>query len=302
MKREVIKMHSYNRAIGFKSIEKKKDLKKLLSYITENSDETRIISEAQDTNMVEFRKEFADGMGILVYGYYNEDNEFEIEYYIPYINGTNKHSGEEISITRHISRESFSGICEDMRVGISLIYYLQNGFDYIESRLKNKKSNFHTSMWMSGLSTSGTIILPVSKNENQIQRHKNANMNRRNLISAARKGDEDAIESLTMEDLDTYTKISKRIMYEDVFSIVDSSFMPYGVECDQYTVVGDITEMKLLTNSYTKEEVYSLNINCNDFRFNLSISKEDLLGEPIVGRRFKGTIWLQAKVDFLKLK
>lgn len=291
-------MHSYNRAIGFKSIVKKKDFKKILSDIIENPDGTRVISTSEDTNMVEFRKEFSDGLGILVYGYYTEENNFEIEYYIPYIKGTNKQIGEEISITRHISRESFSGICEDMRVGISLIYYLQNGMDYVENNLKDKKSNYHTSMWMSGLSTSGTIILPVSKNENQIQRHKIANLNRKNLISAAKKGDEDAIESLTMEDLDTYTKISKRIMYEDVFSIVDSSFMPYGVECDQYTVVGDIIEMKLLTNSYTKEEVYSMSINCNDFKFNLAINKEDLIGEPIVGRRFKGTIWLQARVDF----
>lgn len=291
-------MHSYNRAIGFKCIEKKKDLKKLLSYIIEESDETRVISTGEDTNIVEYRKEFAEGIGILVYGYYTEDNEFELEYYIPYVMGTSKQSGEEISITRHISRESFSGICEDMRVGISLIFYLQNGVDYIESYLENKKSNYNTSIWMSGLSTSGTIILPVSKNENQIQRHKIANLNRKNLLSAARKGDEDAIESLTMEDLDTYTKISKRIMYEDVFSIVDSSFMPHGVECDQYTVIGDIIEMKLLTNSYTGEEVYSMCINCNDFKFNLAINKKDLLGEPIVGRRFKGTIWLQARVDF----
>lgn len=291
-------MHSYNRAIGFKSIEKKKDLKKLINYIIENPDETRIMSDAEDTNMVELRKEFADGLGILIYGYYDEKNEFEVEFYIPYIEGKNRHEGEEISITRHISRDSFSGICEDMRVGISLIYYLQNGFEYMEYKLKNKKSNLYTSMWMSGLSTSATIILPVSKNENQIRRHKIANMNRKDLLSAARKGDEDAIESLTMEDLDTYTKISKRIMYEDVFSIVDSSFMPHGVECDQYTVVGDITEMRLLTNSYTKEEVYSLSINCNDFKFDVAINKEDLTGEPAIGRRFKGTIWLQAKVDF----
>ncbi|NLZ80853.1 MAG: DUF3881 family protein [Clostridiales bacterium] len=291
-------MHSYNRAIGFKGIEKKKDFKKILSNIIEYPDETRVTSTDEETNMVEIRKEFADGIGILVYGHYREDSEFEIEYYIPYIKGINKQLGEEISITRHISRESFSGICEDMRVGISLIYYLQNGMDYIENQLKEKKSNFHTSMWMSGLSTSGTIILPVSKNENQIQRHKIANMNRKNLLSAAKKGDEDAIESLTMEDLDTYSRISKRIIYEDVFSIVDSSFMPYGVECDQYTVVGDITELKLLTNSYTKELVYFMNINCNDFKFNLAINKEDLLGEPEVGRRFKGTIWLQARVDF----
>jgi len=40
-------------------------------------------------------------------------------------------------------------------------------------------------------------------------------------------GDETAIESLTIEDIDTYSKISRRIRREDVFTIVDSCFMPY---------------------------------------------------------------------------
>ena len=58
--------------------------------------------------------------------------------------------------------------------------------------------------------------------------------NRSQLLNAARKGDEDAIESLTLDDMDTYTAISKRIQKEDVFSLVDTYFMPYGVECDHY--------------------------------------------------------------------
>ncbi len=44
-------------------------------------------------------------------------------------------------------------------------------------------------------------------------------MTRNQLIEAARRGDEDAIESLTLEDMDTYTTISRRIQKEDVFSL-----------------------------------------------------------------------------------
>ena len=53
-----------------------------------------------------------------------------------------------------------------------------------------------------------------------------------------------AIESLTLEDMDTYTTISKKIQKEDVFSLVDTYFMPYGVECDQYSILGEITECR----------------------------------------------------------
>ena len=50
--------------------------------------------------------------------------------------------------------------------------------------------------------------------------------NRTNLIAAARNGDEEAMESLTMEDMDTYSMISQRIVTDDILTIVDSYFMP----------------------------------------------------------------------------
>ena len=49
-------------------------------------------------------------------------------------------------------------------------------------------------------------------------------------MAAAREGDEEAMESLTLEDIDTYSMISKRIMTEDILSIVDTYFMPYGID------------------------------------------------------------------------
>lgn len=47
-----------------------------------------------------------------------------------------------------------------------------------------------------------------------------------------RKGDEEARESLTLEDIDTYSMISRRIVHENLFTIVDTYFMPYGKVCE----------------------------------------------------------------------
>ncbi|MCB6314075.1 DUF3881 family protein, partial [Gordonibacter pamelaeae] len=73
------------------------------------------------------------------------------------------------------------------------------------------------------------------------------------LLSAARQGDTEAIESLTLDDIDTYSQVSKRLADEDIFSIVDTYFMPYGVECDQYSVLGEILDMDTVENKLTKE-------------------------------------------------
>ena len=64
---------------------------------------------------------------------------------------------------------------------------------------------------------------------------------RSSLLEAAKRGDEDAIETLTIEDIDLYSMVSRRIAHEDVYSIIDTCFMPCGVECDQYAVIGEIT-------------------------------------------------------------
>ena len=73
--------------------------------------------------------------------------------------------------------------------------------------------------------------------------------------------------------------------------------MPYGIECDQYQIVGNINAYTKVTNSMTGEKVYQMNLECNDLTFDICINESDLLGEPEVGRRFKGSIWLQGKIN-----
>lgn len=122
---------------------------------------------------------------------------------------------------------------------------------------------------------------------------------RNHLIAAARDGDEDAIENLTLEDIDTYSLLSKRITHEDVLSIVDTYFMPYGNRAAiRYSVLGEIMDVTLLQNRFTEENVYSMEIMCNDILFSVCINQKDLLGEPEVGRRFKGNIWMQGSVKY----
>lgn len=74
--------------------------------------------------------------------------------------------------------------------------------------------------------------------------------------------------------------------------------MPYGIECDQYNVMGEITECVQTTNSRTGERLYQLSLLCNDIAFDVCINEKDLMGVPEVGRRFKGVIWLQGKINF----
>lgn len=298
----MIYMHKFLRAAGFSMYQKKKDIESLLDLLQKQPSLTRCVQIDEETNVCEMRTEAAPGIGISIIGELNGEGNFEREFYFPYLESEQVSTDAECSIQRHAEKDTYAGMADEMRVGISLIFYVQNFLDYREKCIQKKEAYRVQSVNLTGLSVSGKILLPVKKTQKQIQMAKVAAKDRSSLIEAARNGDEDAMETLTIEDIDLYSKISRRAMKEDIYSIIDSCFMPCGIECDQYSVIGEIKEIQKIRNIYTKEEIYKLKLDCSDMQFTVCINSQDLLGEPAVGRRFKGQIWLQGILNFKEIQ
>ena len=291
-------MHKFLRAVGFSQYTEKKQVQKLIRDIIIHADERSYTTVGKKTLVAEFDRNFAEDIGISVCGEFDEDDTYSFDYYLPYLRSDLVSTAEDISIERHAAKESYAGICDDPKVGVSLIFYLQNMISYLKLQGEGKIPAKGTSLNLSALSCQGTIMMPIQKTEWQKKKIAKDAVQRNRLIQAARGGDEEAMESLTLEDMDTYTSISRKIQKADIFSLVDTYFMPYGVECDQYSVLGEITDMKLVTNGLTGEKVHILTLCCNDLNLKVAINSIDLLGEPAVGRRFKGSVWLQGQVNF----
>lgn len=291
-------MHQFLRAIGFSNIKSKKELRELLSSVIEGCDTINTIETDRNSAIIEYTKQFAGPCGLCLRGEIEEDKNLILDFYFPFLNPSMASTNEELAIERHASKESFAGVCEDNRIGASIIFFLQNGVEYMKNIAKKTFNKNGNVMYFAGLSLSGTILLPIKKNAKELQKVKQASNDRRQKIAAAREGNEEAIESLTLEDIDTYSTIAKRLQKEDLFTLVDTYFMPYGIECDQYSVLAEIEEYNLYHNYVTDEEVYVMTLNMNEMKFDICINKEDLLGEPAVGRRFKGSLLLQGKVEF----
>lgn len=291
-------MHKFMRAIGFSNLTDRSAQRKLITDVVLSAPHRSYAASGKGTVLAEFCEDFAEDVGIAVCGEFEESDKFAYDYYYPYLRGTGISSSEDVSVERHADKESYAGVCDDIKVGVSLIFYLQNMVPYVKAQNENLLPIRGTTLTLSGLSLKGTIILPISKDDRQKEKVQKAAMNRNQLIDAARKGDEDAIETLTLEDMDTYTAISRKIQTEDVFSLVDTYFMPYGVECDQYSIMGEILDIALRVNRVTKEEIYVMRLSCNDLQFDICINKQDLYGEPQIGRRFKGIVWMQGYINY----
>ena len=279
--------------------QKKRDIEQLLDLLQTQPILTRCVRIDSETNVCEMRIEVAPNLGISIVGELDEEGKFEREFYLPYLESNQESSRADCSVQRHAEKETYAGMADEMRIGISLIFYVQNFLDYREKRIKTSEYFRIDSINLSGLSVSGKVLLPIKKTQKQIEMAKVSSKNRNNLIEAARSGDETAMETLTLEDIDLYSKISRRAMKEDLYSIIDSCFMPCGIECDQYSVIGEIKEVQKVKNVYTKEDIYILQLECSDLLMSVCINSQDLLGEPAVGRRFKGQIWLQGILNFV---
>lgn len=292
-------MHKFFRTVGFSMYQKKHDIRDLLQKLVKDAEDSQIkkLYLDTDTNLCCVRAEMDTDMGVYIYGEMDDQGVIQPEYYVPYVLSNDISSDAECSIQRHTEKETYAGLLEEFRVGISLIYYLENMMEFKEKKMS--KDHFKVSyVNLCGLAVSGKILLPIKKSVKQMEMSKVAAKERTNLIEAAKNGDEEAMEALTIEDVDLYSQISKRMMKEDIYSIIDNCFMPCGIECDQYAIIGDILEINMKKNRLTGEEVYDLKLECNDMIFHVAINKQDLIGHPQIGRRFKGQIWMMGTAKF----
>lgn len=291
-------MHNFLKSIGFKNLKSRQEIELIISDIVQHPDKKMITEDEQGNIIAELRKEYGEFMGIAVRGVYLNENDFHIDYYYPYYIGSGITTEEKVEIEKHSDREAYAGICDEMRIGVTLIFYLQNVIEYIQECQTKNGNRVPINTTISALSTGGRIILPIYKNESQIKSGEKYTNNRNHLMAAAREGDEEAMESLTLEDIDTYSMVTRRVMSEDILSIVDTYFMPYGIESDQYSIMGEILDFFPIENKQTKEKCYVLTLNSNHLVFDVCVNQDDLLGEPAPGRRFKGVIWMQGQVHY----
>lgn len=289
-------MHTYLRAIGFSQCKTRKQLEKIY-YSTLRSPNRKIITTVSiDTSLIQFEKDFGPGIGLTLIGEYDINGQLSVEHYFPYIKGQNFLEYESISIEKQTDKESYAGVCEDYRLGMTLIFYLQNIADYAKSKWLNYSNRHLRHIKLSGLSINATIILGTKQDKHQrIIEAKQRDLHN-NLLAAAKNGDTEAIENLTLEEMDIYQEVAARVRREDILSIVDTSFMPCGVECDHYMVIGTILKVEKLNNEYTNEKIYNLLIESNGILLNVGVNELDLQGEPLEGRRFRGEVWLQGFV------
>ena len=156
-------MHKYLKAIGFQNVTSEKEWNRILIQSEEEFTDYQRISLEEELDFGELRKEYGMGIGIYSYGQIDEYETYTREYYLPYFEGNGITSYADIIVEKRSDKEAYIGICEDVKVGVSLIFHLQNGIEYRKELMAGRIPKNSTSVTLSGLAVSGTILFPVMK-------------------------------------------------------------------------------------------------------------------------------------------
>ena len=165
-------MHKFLRAAGFSMYTKKKDIEKLLDLLERQPSMTRCVQVDEESNVCEMRTEVAPGLGISIIGELNEEGNFEREFYFPYQESHIIGSTEECSVQRHTEKETYSGMVDENKVGITLIFYIQNFLEFRERMLDKEHHSKISSVCFSGMSVGGKILLPIRRARNRSKRQR----------------------------------------------------------------------------------------------------------------------------------
>lgn len=316
-------MHQFLKSIGFHEYHTRANEQELFELICSEPDATHLLyDEEKECQIAYYSKEVAPGVGIMVYGEFDYDEEGEIfypVYYYPYVENVHVSGKNVCEIFRRNAFEDYIANCDDYRFGVTLIFHVVNQAQLREELTKrsenqkqaeNKRRNENEKRYrkqnqkfielryaLTALAESGKILMPVMKTKAQVEEAKEESRKRSRLIERAKNENEEAITALMVNEMQMYTKMKDLIYQSDLYTLIDTYFMPNGVECDMYSLMGDIIELNKIQNQITKEWIYSMLIECNEVVMRVTINEKDLLGEPEVGRRFKGVVWMQAYVS-----
>ena len=291
-------MAVYLRSIGFSSLEIE-DVLAVRDVVLQKPDRSQTIGMGEDKLFAQYYKNTGQNIGITLTGYLNEKEQLIKPHMMPHVVSDFNLDAYECEV--HVIDSDLILTYEDNNSDNEIAFLMQDRITYeknpkqfaqlmLDKKIK-KKIN------VSGISVFGTIILSVAREEDSLEEDEEE-MYYNNLVIRSKSGDEQARELLTVYEAKSMQIIRERLKEEDLFSVVDSYFLPvtHSDDVSMYDILGTIEDVEEIINTDTQELVYKIAVNATGVVMQIFINKDDLLGVPILGMRFMGNCRLQGDV------
>jgi hypothetical protein len=256
-----------------------------------------------------------------------ESKEPVVESLVPFVDGQvlNILPMDQLIVDRLIRDESYVVDAGPITSGVTLVFSLQNPVEYLKlmesiEQASGGKRTFSIegrsdlgdmemkavggAVRFGALSRKGRILLPVSSSRKLpysylppfSQVHKETDETDSHILNELTSTSEKSDQAYDRQAALSRTAAKRMANGENLYSIVDTMFMPCGSECDLYSVLGEIEEVMEDENRLTGAKLWILLLNCNGIRMTVCVPKKSCEGIPAKGRRYEGDIWLRGSV------
>ena len=258
----------------------------------------KTVKVSETRTAVEIMCEIAPNTGVVYRGEYDKLGIFLSDCFFPAHISQRLSLKEPIMISKRMDSNAFTAMAYDYIHKIPVVFYLQNEVDmYMNYDPEGKEEVCE--VYLTAMADEGKIILPVEGTRVRVEKTSEDNYTG-DFEDDIDDPVERQISRLAERELNEYINMTSRFREEDLYSIIETTFMPCGTEVDTYTIIAKIISVESQENFNTKEEMYIMGLECNDMIMEMCINKNRLMGEPEVGRRFKGNVWLQGYVKWNK--
>ena len=127
-------MHTFFEAIGLSRIKSANASEKLIRDAIMHFDERCFYKNDNDLMHAAFTKYYAEDLGVTVCGEFDDKSSFHPEFSFPVFRAKTVSMKQVIDYEKHLADDSYGGICDDPRIGTSIIFYLSNIGEYMLRR------------------------------------------------------------------------------------------------------------------------------------------------------------------------
>ena len=295
-------MAVYLRAVGFSSLEIE-DVSKIKDKVLFHPEKSQTVGLDDGRIFAQYCRSVGEGIGVRLSGFLNEKERLIKPALIPHVEADPYMEIKTPVCELHVIGDDLIITYEDNSSDNEIAFSLQSRLAYEQDGkafadvLQNK--DVEKCINVSGISVFGTVLLSVAKEESDEMDEEERFYN--NLVIRSKSGDLEARELLTVYEEQSLDIIQERLKEEDLFSVVDSYFLPvlHTEDVSLYDLLGTIKKVSEVLNTESGELVYKLDINTTGVDLQIFINREDLLGVPIEGMRFMGNCRLQGDVKIL---
>ncbi len=158
-------IHLFFRSVGFHDLSDNAELYKIVDDVIRHPDEQYVDQDSFGNDVACFSRYVGSEMGISVCGSFTSDDRFRIEYYFPFFRGSHVSTTEPVDIERQAGGEAFFGICDELKMGIPLIFYINNVGDVFRDNRFGGEQYAPGNTVLSGLAYRGKILLPIEHSD-----------------------------------------------------------------------------------------------------------------------------------------